>query len=115
MWSSLIEKDRILFEDLQKHIHECLEYLDGVRRELFLRDRKLQLIVERLLEIIGEAAGALSDQARAAAPYDWNAVKGMRNILAHQYGAVDPVIVWGVTRNRLPGLLAVVRNALKKR
>ena len=109
----MLERDRVLLEDIRHHGRECLEYLKGVRRDRFLRDRKLQLITERLLEIVGEAAGSLSEDLRAKLDYDWRGVRGLRNVLAHQYGAVDPDLVWGVVRNRLPKLLGLVAQALR--
>lgn len=44
---------------------------------------------------VTEAAGKLSDEARAAHPeISWQGIRGMRNILAHDYGYVDREIVW---------------------
>lgn len=100
-------------EDIARHGEECLNYLEGVERAEFLRDRRLQLVVERLLQIIGEAANGLSEEAHQRIDYDWRAVRGLRNVLAHRYGAVEPERIWGVVRNRLPDLVAKVRRSLK--
>jgi uncharacterized protein with HEPN domain len=46
--------------------------------------------IERRFEIIGEAAGQLSDETRALAPnVPWLAIKGMRNIVSHEYFRMD--------------------------
>jgi uncharacterized protein with HEPN domain len=108
----LRDRDRLLLEDSLEHGDECIAFLAGVDQDAFLADRKLQLATERLLEIIGEAAGGLSDDALQAIEYDWHAVRGLRNILAHKYGDVDPRRVWSVVRNRLPDLLERVRRTL---
>ena len=48
-------------------------------RKAWDQDRLRQLAVERLLEIIGESANALSDQFRAAYPdVPWRDVIGLR-------------------------------------
>lgn len=39
-----------------------------VTLEMFLSDRRLQLAVERALEIVGEAARGISEETRARAP-----------------------------------------------
>jgi len=48
----------------------------------------------RRLEVIGEAAGKLSDRAKAAMPeIPWKQVAGMRNRLIHEFFNVDLSIV----------------------
>jgi uncharacterized protein with HEPN domain len=69
-------------------------------------DRVKQLAVERLLEIIGEAARALSDEAQSR--YDeveWRDIIGLRTVLAHHYHRVDPEQVWVIASVEIPKLL----------
>ena len=54
-----------------------------------------RLAVERLLEIIGESARAMSDDGRSSLPaVPWADVIGLRTLLAHHYHRVDPEQVW---------------------
>ena len=63
--------------------------------------------VERNLQIIGEAVAQLPQAVTDADPeIEWPAIRGMRNILVHQYFGVDPAIVRDVITNHL-GPLAV--------
>jgi uncharacterized protein with HEPN domain len=65
----------------------------------------------RNLEIIGEAANRLSDNARAAAPeIPWDKIAGFRNIAVHEYFRLDRSIVEGLISNYLPTL----RTAIEK-
>jgi uncharacterized protein with HEPN domain len=65
-----------------------------------------QLAVERLLEIIGESARAMTDAARAQYPaVPWVDVIGLRTVLAHHYHRVDPDQVWTIASNDVPALL----------
>jgi uncharacterized protein with HEPN domain len=69
-------------------------------------DRVRRLAVERLLEVIGEAARALSDDARARFPdVPWADVIGLRTVLAHHYHRVDPNQVWTIATAELPRLV----------
>jgi uncharacterized protein with HEPN domain len=110
--SLLQERDRELLLDVLEHGQEALSYLKGVTYPEFKNDRKLRLITERLLEIIGEAAGHLSDEAKQMIPYDWRAVRGLRNILTHQYGSVDPATLYQAATTNLPQLLESIQLAL---
>jgi uncharacterized protein with HEPN domain len=65
------------------HIREAAEhardFADGVEREEFEANRMLIFALERCLEIIGEAAGQLSQEVWAAAPeIPWTQILGMR-------------------------------------
>jgi uncharacterized protein with HEPN domain len=67
-------------------------------RDAWDKDRIRQLAVERLLEIIGEAANSLSADFRAQHPgIPWRDIIGLRVVLAHHYHRVDPgyVTAWG--------------------
>lgn len=70
-------------------------------------DRVRRLAVERLLEIIGESARAMSDEARAEHPdIPWTDVIGLRTVLAHHYHRVDPEQVWTIAAVEIPRLAA---------
>lgn len=46
------------------------------------------------LEIIGEAVRHVSDTFRTAHPdVPWSSIIGQRNILDHEYGAIDPALM----------------------
>jgi uncharacterized protein with HEPN domain len=75
-------------------------------KEAWESDRVRQLAVERLLEIIGESARAMTDGARAQYPeIPWSDVIGLRTVLAHHYHRVDPGQVWTIATRDIPALL----------
>jgi uncharacterized protein with HEPN domain len=64
-------------------------------RDAWDKERIKQLAVERLLEIIGEAANSLSEEFRSRHPgVPWRDIIGLRVVLAHHYHRVDPGQVW---------------------
>jgi uncharacterized protein with HEPN domain len=69
-------------------------------------DRMLLFAVIRAIEIIGEAAGKVSEEARLAySDIPWNAIVGMRNRLIHGYFDIDTEIVWKTVSQEVPFLL----------
>ena len=54
---------------------------------------------------IGELAGKLTDEFRAEHPgAPWRQIRGMRNIVAHSYGTVDPEVTWEILTEDIPKL-----------
>jgi len=67
--------------------------------------------VMRRIEIIGEAAAHLSDDTRQAVPeLPFRRMRGMRNIVAHDYANVDLNIVWQVATVHVPEVYAALEN-----
>ncbi len=98
---------RLYLDDILDAIHQVRSYVEGQDEEAFAVDRKTQDAVIRNLEIIGEAAGNLPEEIQKAAPeIDWRKIKGLRNILIHDYFGVNLPIVWDVVQNKLGALEA---------
>ena len=91
-------------QDILDAAEQILEVVaDG--REVWVKDRLRQLAVERLLEIIGESANALSDDFRAQYPsVPWRDIIGLRVVLAHHYHRVDHNEVWVIAVDEVPRL-----------
>ncbi len=78
-------------------------------RAQFDADENLRLAVTHLLQIIGEAARRVSQEARAAHPsIPWKAVVGMRHKVVHDHFGVDEDVVWDTARNESPPLIAAL-------
>lgn len=41
---------------------------------------------------------------------DWKGAKGMRDILSHNYGNIDPEIIFGVCQHRIPALSTIIKQ-----
>lgn len=78
----------------------------------YREDRVRQLAVERLLEIIGESARAMSDASRDRYPgVPWADIVGLRTVLAHHYHRVDPSQVSVIATESLPVLARRLADA----
>jgi len=72
-------------------------YVSDTTEAGFRADTQKQDAVVRRIEIIGEAAAHLNEKTRQAVPeLPLRKMRGMRNIVAHDYANVDLNIVWQV-------------------
>lgn len=78
-------------------------------------DLFVQRGIERLLEIISEAARHLPDEMLAHRPEIlWADIRAIGNLIRHEYWRVDPDIVWAVVTDDLPPLRAAVEDLLSQ-
>ena len=90
-------------------------YLGSVDRNAFLADSEKQDAVLRRFEIIGEAASRLSPEAQTLFPgIPFRAMRGMRNIIAHDYGEVDLELVWRTVEADLPLLIETLERHFRE-
>lgn len=90
-------------EDMQKWSQKAVLFLDGKDLSTFQSDELVQSAVIRAVEIIGEAARRVSDTTRKIDPtIPWPLIVGMRHILAHEYGRVDPAVIHRIVVEHLP-------------
>lgn len=102
--------DEDLLDDIRRHAEEAVAMLQGVSLAAFRRDRLRQLAIERLLGIVGEASRQLSQTARDKIPHDWDGLRGLRNVLAHQYGEVEPDQLHRIVKTRLAHLVKAIQD-----
>jgi uncharacterized protein with HEPN domain len=108
--------------DDETRLREMLDYagraVDAIRgrsRSDLDRDMIVAAALERFIEVIGEAAGRVSEDRRAAAPdIPWRQIVGMRNRLIHGYGTVDHDVLWDAAHDDLPELIAKLHRELGK-
>ena len=85
----------------------------GLDFDAFEADRKTVDAVERNLEIIGEATANLPDEVLARWPeVPWRYMKGVRNLLAHEYFGVDVGILWQTIQEDLPAITPLLHKVL---
>lgn len=81
----------------------------------FLKDRKTQLSIERLLEIIGEAANHVSPEVKILYPnVPWRLITDLRNVVSHEYFQVRAEVLWQVATIEVPILATQIEQILKE-
>jgi len=104
--------DSAILQDIREAIDRVLSYTEGFEYSDFLNDDKTQDAVVRNIEIIGEAAKLLSEEAKKGFPdIPWEDIAGTRDKLIHDYFGVNIDIVWGIITDDIP----LLRTKLKKK
>lgn len=98
-------RDKILLEarladylgHMRKAAEDACEFTEGMTEQAFLVDHRTQQAVVMSLVIIGEAATKIMERHEGFAEehpeFEWRAMRGMRNRIAHGYFEVDHEIV----------------------
>ena len=89
------ERDAGYIWDMVRAIGHIQEFTKDVSYDDYISSHLIQIAVERKLEILGEAAGRISKELRAAdADIDWKGANGLRNIIIHRYNEVQTATIW---------------------
>ncbi len=95
-------------EDMVQYGGKAREFCKGLTEEALQHDDRTRFAVERLLEIVGEAAAKVV--ARHPRFVDrhpevpWRDMAGMRNRLAHAYRSIRLHLVWEAATVSIPDL-----------
>jgi len=110
------DKQLGLLRDMLDSAKAIRHYVTDVTHDQFLGDSEKQDAVLRRLEIIGEAATRLSPETQAQFPtLPFRAMRGMRNIIIHDYGDVDLEQVWTTVTNDLEALIRTLEQHFTSR
>ncbi len=90
-------------------------YVKDTTETDFHGDTQKQDAVVRRIEVVGEATAHLTETTRQAIPeLPFRKMRGMRNIVAHDYANVDLKIVWEVATVHVPEVRAVLETFFAK-
>ena len=95
--------DTLSPRQMRDYVAEAVALARARTRAELDADRVFALALLKLVEIVGEAAGRISESTRAAHPeIPWREIIGMRHHLVHGYDAVDYDILWTVATEDFP-------------
>ncbi|HAR34964.1 MAG TPA: DUF86 domain-containing protein [Desulfobacter sp.] len=93
------------FEDILEALDRIFRYVKDLNYDGWMKDQKTIDAVIRNLEIIGEAAANVPQEIQDLyVDIPWYQMKGMRNILIHEYFGVDNDVLWNTIKKDLPVL-----------
>ena len=107
----------------EAYLHDMLEaarlirgYMADVSFEDFWPNSEKRDAVALRISVLGESAHRIDKATETALPgIPFKSIRGMRNRLAHDYGAVDFKIVWAVTQAEIEPLIAALEAYFKAR
>ena len=105
--------DRIRFRHMLDAAREARCFVRDRVREDLDHDRQLVWALVKALEIIGEAASQLSEEAKAELPgLPWQKIIGMRHRLVHAYFDINLDILWQTIIEGLPPIIAELERLI---
>lgn len=100
------ERDAGYLWDMLDAARTIRRFVAGVDREEYLGNRMMQLAVERCVQAIGEGARRISEDFKAAhSEIPWPQIVAQRNVLAHEYGAINQERIWLLVNGHIPDLV----------
>lgn len=106
-----MSRDESYLLDILLMARDARDFTRDMDKGAFLADRKTQYAVVRCLEIIGEAAKRLSEDAHRRFPdIPWSAMARMRDLLIHSYDKVDVNEVWDTLQRDIPVLISALER-----
>lgn len=111
----MFEDDNIRLRHILDSASEAVAFTQDHKRVDLDTDRKLNLSLVRLLEIIGEAARGISAEFRDEHPdLPWKSMIGMRDRLIHGYFDVNLEVVWKTVTEDLPPLISQLEKIISE-
>src|SRR5437867_2086213 len=103
------------------YLHEMLEsarvvrdYTRGMTFDNFWDDARTRDAVAMRLIVIGESAGKVDSATVSAVPsIPFPKISATRNRVVHDYGKVDFTVVWKITQEDIPTLIAALEQYFK--
>ncbi len=105
--------DHVLHDILQA-IERIEEVTHGRTLAEFEKSWQLRWLVQRAIEIISEASRAIPAELTDTEPtIPWASVRGIGNVMRHDYDSLSDPIIWRVVTDELPKLKRAIQNIQK--
>lgn len=103
--------DTLLLQDIIEASRKIIRFTTDYSYDDFMADEKTRDAVVRNFEVIGEAAGNVSEATQqSVSKVEWRKMKAFRNLLIHQYFGVNYEVVWDVVKNFIPTVITELEN-----
>ena len=105
-------QEKLRFRDWRFRVQDILAALDAIARytrdmtfDEFAADQRTKDAVIRNLVTIGESIRWIPESILLEHPgVPWRTMRGVRNVVVHEYFGVDETILWDTVRHDLPPL-----------
>lgn len=98
-----MKKDEVYLQHIVDAITNIEDFIAGIEKNGFLKNKLVQSAIIRQLEIIGEAVKNISPLLKKThGNIPWKDIAGLRDKLIHQYFGVDIQLVWIICVRDIP-------------
>ena len=105
---------RFRVRDILAALEAVASYTDGMSFDDFVADARTRDAVVRNLMTMGESVRWIPDVILDAHPaVPWRTMRGVRNVVVHEYFGVDDAILWETVRSDLPPLVQPLEAVLR--
>ena len=99
----------VRIEDILEACQRIIEYVGTSSEEGFQKDPKTVDAVVRNLTVIGEAANHIPKEVQEQyAQLPWSEMRGIRNIVVHEYFGISLSIIWRTVKEDIPPLIPLL-------
>lgn len=107
------KEDSVYLENMLMYLIKLEKYIGSKSYDEFLKLEEIQSHIIRILEIIGEASIKISKELKDKYPdVIWAKLRGMRNILVHDYGNIQLNVVWNTATTGITPLKEQIRKII---
>ena len=107
--------DRIILVDMLDHAREAFDLLGDASLDDLMDNRMMQLALQKLVEVVGEAANRISEETRQQhTAIVWKEIIGTRHRLVHDYNYVDLDVLWDTIITDLPSLIGQLESIVEE-
>lgn len=111
----MLTKDRDSLLNIMEAIEKINEYSATFQSadSLYQDSKSFDAVLMNFI-VVGEMVSKLSEQFTTGHPeIEWWKIKGLRNIVAHDYFGVDAEEVWQIIHSKIPELRLFIERKLK--
>lgn len=107
--------DLLRLEHIVQSIEKIEGYIDNLSYDEFYKSDLHKSAVTNELMIIGEAVSRLSEAIKNNfTETEWKGLKNLRNVVVHEYFAVDYSVIWELLKYNLTDLKIDVQKIIGK-
>ena len=101
---------RLMLDSFRK----VIDFTHRILYEDFLKDEMTQSVVIMQMEVIGQLVKKVDPEIKKEIDIPWKEMSGMRDIVAHEYFALDLPIVWDTAIKDVPTAQKKIKEYLAK-
>ena len=110
----MLTKDQHSLESIIEAADRIIEYTSGFNSaDDFNNDQRNFDATMMNFVVIGEMVDKISDDYKKEhIKIEWIKIKGLRNIVAHDYFGIDAEEVWQIIKNKIPTLKSDIQHLI---